>query len=307
MLESLAFTVIVLAIAFGMSMWASKARTDRSANVGLYIVFGSPAVLLIVAGAAFAISGSRDGVTFLAIGLGLGLPLLKQFRVQMARITNIDPASPIDMVGLSLVLAVMSALAVIYLAKPSPDDSNGSVNLTQLLFQVAFFVALAFILVGTGVYRTFRESIARLGLDRKLTPRIVAIALGAVIVALIISSLASIATREFQPEVFDQLQQVTKDMTADVQNPLGALILGLSAGIGEELLLRGALQPRFGIFITSLLFALLHTQYGLTFVLVGLFLIGAMLGKMRVRYGTAAPIITHAVFNLIVVLAQSAN
>ena len=96
-------------------------------------------------------------------------------------------------------------------------------------------------------------------------------------------------------------------MTADVQNPLGALILGLSAGIGEELLLRGALQPRFGIFITSLLFALLHTQYGLTFVLVGLFLIGAMLGKMRVRYGTAAPIITHAVFNLIVVLAQSAN
>ena len=111
MLESLAFTVIVLAIAFGMSMWASKARTDRSANVGLYLVFGSPAVLLIVAGAAFAISGSRDGITFLAIGLGLGLPLLKQFRVQMARITNIDPASPIDMVGLSVVLAVMSALA----------------------------------------------------------------------------------------------------------------------------------------------------------------------------------------------------
>ncbi len=307
MLESLAFTVIVLAVAFGMSMWAAKARTDRSANVGLYLVFGSPAVLLIVAGAAFAISGSRDGITFLAIGLGLGLPLLKQFRIQMARITNIDPASPIDMVGLSVVLAVMSALAVIYLAKPSPDDSNGSVNLTQLLFQVAFFVALAFILVGTGVYRTFRESIARLGLDRKLTPRIVAIALGAVVVALIISSLASIATREFQPSVFDQLQQVTKDMTADVQNPLGALILGLSAGIGEELLLRGALQPRFGIFMTSLFFALLHTQYGLTFVLVGLFLIGVMLGKMRVRYGTAAPIITHAVFNVIVVLAQSAK
>jgi membrane protease YdiL (CAAX protease family) len=307
MLESLAVTVIVLAVAFGMSMWAAKARADRPANVGLYLVFGSPAVLLIVAGAAFAISGSRDGVTFLAIGLGLGLPLLKQFRVQMARVTNIDPASPIDMVGLSVVLAVMSALAVIYLAKPSPDDSNGSVNLTQLLFQVAFFVALAFILVGTGVYRTFRESISRLGLDRRLTPRIVGIALGAVIVALVISSLASIATREFQPSVFDQLQQVTKDMTADVQNPLGALILGLSAGIGEELLLRGALQPRFGIFMTSLFFALLHTQYGLTFVLVGLFLIGAMLGKMRVRYGTAAPIITHAVFNLIVVLAQSAN
>jgi hypothetical protein len=40
---------------------------------------------------------------------------------------------------------------------------------------------------------------------------------------------------------------------------------------------------------------------------VGLFLIGMLLGKLRNRYGTAAPIITHAVFNAVVVLAQSAN
>ena len=307
MLETLAFTVIVLIIAYGMALWANKARTDRSANVGLYLVFGSPAVLIIVAGAAFALSGSRDGLTFLAIGLGLGLPLLKKFRVQLARVTPIDPASPIDMVGLSVTLAIMAALTVIYLAKPSPDDATGSVNLSQLLLQVALFVALALILVGTGVYRTFRESLERLGLMRKPTLRIVAIALGAVIVALVISSLAPRPPRAFQLDVFDPQQGATKDMTADVQNPLGALVLGLSAGIGEELLLRGAIQPRFGIFLTSLLFALLHTQYGLTFVLVGLFLIGAMLGKMRERYGTAAPIITHAVFNVIVVLAQAAN
>jgi membrane protease YdiL (CAAX protease family) len=171
---------------------------------------------------------------------------------------------------------------------------------------VILFVGLAVILVGAGVYRTRAQVIERLAL-RKLTPRAVAVALGAVIVVILISGMASVVTDWLQPSLYDDLQQVTKDMTADVQNPIGAIALGLSAGIGEELLMRGAIQPRFGIFLTSLLFAILHTQYGLTFVLVGLFLIGMLLGKLRNRYGTAAPIITHAVFNAIVVLAQSAN
>ena len=102
------------------------------------------------------------------------------------------------------------------------------------------------------------------------------------------------------------MAKITEDMTADVQNPVGAMTLGLSAGIGEELLLRGAIQPRFGLVLTSFFFALLHTQYGLTFVLGGLFAIGMLLGILRNRYGTMAPIIAHAVFNTLVVLAQSA-
>jgi membrane protease YdiL (CAAX protease family) len=57
---------------------------------------------------------------------------------------------------------------------------------------------------------------------------------------------------------------------------------------------------------TSLLFALLHTQYGLTYVLVGLFAVGMILGILRNRYGTMAAIIAHALFNTLVVLAQSA-
>jgi len=39
------------------------------------------------------------------------------------------------------------------------------------------------------------------------------------------------------------------------------LLLGLSAGIGEEITLRGALQPKLGLALTSLLFAALHVQY----------------------------------------------
>ena len=52
-IETAIFAVVALAITWGMAFWAHRAQTDRSAFVGLYLVFGFPAVLLIVAGAAF--------------------------------------------------------------------------------------------------------------------------------------------------------------------------------------------------------------------------------------------------------------
>ena len=306
LIESFAITVLILAAAYGMSYWANRAQHDRAAYIGLLLVFGFPSVLLVVAGAAVALTGSRDGATFLGIGLGLGLPLLRQVRVFFARFTHIDPDSRIDMVGLAVMLPIMVGLGVVAFTTPEPNEQIESVNLGELLVQVIMFAGLAVILVGAGIYRNRQQVIERLAL-RKLTPRAAGIALAAVIVVLFISGMASLVTDWLQPDLYDDLQQVTRDMTADVQNPIGAIALGLSAGIGEELLMRGAIQPRFGIFMTSLFFAILHTQYGLTFVLVGLFLIGMLLGKLRDRYGTAAPIITHAVFNAIVVLAQSAN
>ncbi len=281
MIESAAITLVILAAAYGMAYWANRAQTDRSAYVGLFLVFGFPSVLLAVAGLAMATTGSRDGITFLGIGLGLGLPMLKQVRVLVARFTPIDPNSRIDMVGLATILPIMVALGIIALTKPKPDTKIESVSLGELLVQVIMFAGLALILVGAGTYRTWPQVIERLGL-RKISPRTVGIALAAVIGVIAISGAASGVTHWLQPNLYDDLQQVTKDMTADVQNPIGAIALGLSAGIGEELLLRGAIQPRFGIFITSLLFAILHTQYGLTFVLVGLFLIGFLLGAVLV-------------------------
>jgi membrane protease YdiL (CAAX protease family) len=288
-----------------MAWWARKAETDRSAFVGLYLVIGIPAVLLIVAGAAFAVSGDRLGVALLSVGLGLGLPLAPNVRKLLARVMPIDPKSRIDMVGLSVLFGFMAFLIVSFFADSEPSDETTAVGLADLLLQVIIFVGLAFITVGTGIYRTFRQAIDRLGL-RPISVGAIAIAAGSVIVMLFISGMASVITDIVQPELMDDLSQVTDDMTANVQNVPGAVALGLSAGIGEELLLRGAVQPRFGLVPTSIFFALLHTQYGLTFVLVGLFAIGMLLGVLRNRYGTIAPIIAHALFNTIVVLVQAA-
>lgn len=305
LIETAIFAVVALAITWGMAFWAHRAQTDRSAFVGLYLVFGFPAVLLIVAGAAFAVSGSRLGLALLAVGFGLGLPLVPQFRAQLARVTPMDPNSRIDMVGLSIILATMGFLAVSAFASPEPPDEVSSVSIGDLLVQVLMFVGLAFALVGTGVYRTLKQAIGRLGI-RRLSAGGFGVALLSVLAIITVSVIASLVTGWLQPDLVEDLEEVTQDMTANVRNPVGAVTLGLSAGIGEELLLRGAIQPRFGLIFTSLFFALLHTQYGLTFVVAGLFAVGMILGVLRNRYGTMAAVIAHALFNTLVVLAQSA-
>ena len=48
---------------------------------------------------------------------------------------------------------------------------------------------------------------------------------------------------------------------------LGQVVTFVGAGICEEVLFRGALQPRLGLPATALLFASTHVQYGLSIIL----------------------------------------
>jgi membrane protease YdiL (CAAX protease family) len=96
-------------------------------------------------------------------------------------------------------------------------------------------------------------------------------------------------------------------MTSGLTNPIGALLIGLSAGVGEEVLFRGAVQVRFGIVIAALFWTSLHIQYDFSFVLVGLFGVGILLGLQRKYLGTTSAVITHAVYNMLVVGIQIAS
>src|SRR5215211_7237698 len=98
-------TATALLGALGLAYWAYRAHSDRSALVGLYLLFGIPAALLLLAGAAVLIRGDRVlGPVLLLIGLGLGVPLVRPVREALARVTPLDPDSAIDMTGLSIVL-----------------------------------------------------------------------------------------------------------------------------------------------------------------------------------------------------------
>ncbi|MBK6432580.1 MAG: CPBP family intramembrane metalloprotease [Anaerolineae bacterium] len=49
------------------------------------------------------------------------------------------------------------------------------------------------------------------------------------------------------------------------------------------MIFRGALQPRFGLILTSFLFAVIHVQYGLSPAVVQVFVLGLVLGIIRQR------------------------
>ena len=82
------------------------------------------------------------------------------------------------------------------------------------------------------------------------------------------------------------------------------IFISICAGIGEELLFRGAVQPMLGIWITSILFVLLHgylnpfnlplTLYGIYMILV----IGVM-GLMTEYFGILAAMIAHTLIDII--------
>jgi membrane protease YdiL (CAAX protease family) len=71
----------------------------------------------------------------------------------------------------------------------------------------------------------------------------------------------------------------------------------------EEAFFRGFLQPRFGLVVSSVLFALSHFSYGLPFMIVGVFTISLVIGRTFERTRALLPcIIAHGVFDAIQLL-----
>lgn len=308
---SILSSVILVAVVYGLVFWSNRARIDRSAYVGIYLLFGLPGGLLTVAGLALTTNGMEGGPLILGLGLALSLPLIKPFRKLVASFTPMDPASPIDLSGLAMILAVVTFL-VIQATLTGPvdaehaDTSALTGNGVWLVLNALTFVLVAYAAVGYRIHRTGPEATDRLGL-RWPDLKTVGLGIAFVIPSFIMSTLGSVLTVAFQPDVVDSLEDTMDRMTSGLQNPIGALLIGLSAGMGEEVLFRGAVQPRYGIVIAALFWTALHVQYDFSFVLLGLFGVGIVLGLERRYFGTTAAIITHALYNIMVVGIQIAT
>src|SRR4029453_17037116 len=79
-------------------------------------------------------------------------------------------------------------------------------------------------------------------------------------------------------------------------SPIGAAVIGITAGLGEELAVRGVLQPRMGILLSNLFFTALHAfQYNWDALLV-VFFVGLVLGLIRKRTNTTTSAIVHGTY-----------
>jgi uncharacterized protein len=290
---------VVGVVAF-FSLWVHRAEGNRALTMGLYIVFGAFGFFVFLYGLGSAYrsyledeSVARSSYLAIALGVIAGIGLIPPLRKLASRIVPFDPRSKPDMVG----FIVLSQIAVLSIAALAADDGDfDPLSYPYLVIQAAAFVAIAFLLVGTWIYRSPRSAMDRLGLVRPSHSQ-VWIAVGLVLVLFMVSIASSLLVAEFQPELGEEITENLGRMTEQIETGRGALLLGVTSGTGEEVLVRGAIQPRYGIIFTSILFAVLHAQYGLSFVTLGVFVTGVIFGLERKYLNTTCCIITHSLYN----------
>ena len=289
---------------------ANYAESHPDLRVVAYIAQGFIALLggllglanaLLVTGATRrSYAGAAVAVISIPLAIAVMMPVARQALARLVK--EFNPASSVNAVAASLYIVVFmeqlsSQVSVDQIATLSQVKSSPSLPFLLATNQLPMVIVAA---AGVGLLmrRGLRPAMDRLGLfwpGWRWIGASVGVAVGLIIFGVAFDRLMSVAT----PQTSQSIQEITNQLLKSV-NSYGALVaLALGAGIGEELLFRGALLPRFGNVLTSLLFAALHTQYGVTLATLEIFILGLVLGWLRRRAGTTGCIITHTLYDIV--------
>jgi len=301
------FAYVLLAVMYGLGVLA---------GLGLHwagtIAVQQPGVMS-EAGGGFGGLGDFESLSLLAVGiwapslLGLIL-LLPPVRRVLGRILPIDAESPVHAVALSLSMLILVNLMMTLgvgldtltgvLAEGDGLGSSDGATIAMLWVQQALMALTAALGVGWLTRRSWAAAARRLGVVRPSSQDwITGIGAGLLLVPVVIllEYLASLAGIVADPDV----EKLTEQLLGPLfRSPFGILTLGVAAALGEEPLFRGAAQPRFGLVLTAVMFALVHSNYGITLSTAIVFLLGLVLGLLRIRRNTTTAMLAHAVYNI---------
>ncbi|MGH7740447.1 MAG: CPBP family intramembrane glutamic endopeptidase [Candidatus Eiseniibacteriota bacterium] len=203
------------------------------------------------------------------------------------------------LVALTLLVSIPGVLVFERLMDPLLQTPGMLTGSRALGGELLGYLLLALAGVGFLVRRDALQTLERLGI-RRVPPR----DLGLVVLGAAALFALNSGTEWIQKMVFPALWAHDRHVNEALVMGLStsqAMLLGVTAGVGEELTMRGALQPRLGLWLTSALFAALHVQYSWFGMLV-VMLIGAVLGLLRQRSGTTVCIAVHALYDVVAVL-----
>jgi membrane protease YdiL (CAAX protease family) len=335
-LNALPFAVLAVLAYLGGSRfnWAWVAT-----GLWLALLVGGAAVMAIVFGVAtvsdIGTAPARPGavpqvapggwlrVGLIAIGAlativaGAAL-LVPQARRLIARVIPIDPDSFVHTIALVAVasIGVLCTIPLLVLGQPpllamvgqmsqsavtQGRDSAGM--LRDQLYSLVWTIPAALLAVGYGTRRHLPEALARLGLVRPTWRQ----ALAGVAIALLLVGAVQLLSAGITRLWGAMGWPVTDDaafgeLLSFALSPIGAVVIGVTAGLGEELAVRGALQPRLGILASNLFFTSLHAlQYNWDALLV-VFIVGLVCGVVRKRTNTATSAIVHGVYNFTLIM-----
>lgn len=237
----------------------------------------------------------------------------RRFRVRLARYLPFDPDSFVHRVALVTILALILIPPVPLLVTGVPpylspqfidlltDSGDLFADTVRVNAYGLFWTLIAsFLIAGACVRRTLPEALERLGLVRP-TGREVVLAIAAALALVgafhfIDPALAALVGYLGLPVT--DTEAVNLLFAGSLTLP-GIIVASIAAGFGEEVSIRGLLQPRFGILLPALLFASLHAYQYSWDGLISVFLAGIVFAYIRRYSNTTTSAITHTVYDLV--------
>jgi membrane protease YdiL (CAAX protease family) len=241
---------------------------------------------------------------------------IRNFRILLSGYIPINPDSFVHKTALTAVLAMTLIPLVPLLVTGNPPylspvflemaavEQAFSEIVSLDVFSLFWMILASFIIAGLYINKKYPEVLKRLGIV-KPTKNELLLSVGAGIllvgVFFVIEHVISAIWGFFGWSVTDS-DSVNLLFSAYL-TPVTALVAAISAGFGEEIAVRGLLQPRLGIIIPSLLFASLHAfQYSWDGVL-SVFIAGIIFAIIRRHYNTTFSAVTHSVYDIILFYA----
>ncbi|MCC7554950.1 MAG: CPBP family intramembrane metalloprotease [Methanoculleus marisnigri] len=249
----------------------------------------------------------------LVAGFASLVGLSRRFRGWLAGYLPFDPDSLLHTVALVVILAMILIPPIPLLVAGVPpflseqflglllESGDLLANTVTLNAYTLFWTLIgSFFIAGAFVRRTGRETLERLGLVRPT---------GRQVVLAVVAALALVAAFHFIDMALAMLvgwlglpvtdMEAVNLLFAGTLTLPGVIMASVAAGFGEEVSIRGLLQPRFGILLPALLFASLHAfQYSWD-GLISVFIAGIAFAYIRRYSNTTTSAITHTVYDLV--------
>ena len=197
------------------------------------------------------------------------------------------------------------------------DIADRSRSLSFLIGQFLSFngiglILLSFLGIGIWVSRSGKEALRRLGLT-KPSPLQIGIGIFLIFASFYFDALWAIYTHRLAGQ--DLATELSYYNSATftiagsfVPSVILAMLITLCAGIGEEVLFRGALQPVFGILPAALLQGILHAEIGHNPIfIIKVTIWSIFMGLVRRYTNTTTTIIAHVGLNLITIFLFASN
>lgn len=233
--------------------------------------------------------------------------LLRPVRRMLARVLPIDPLSTVHAVSLSMIALVVAQLVFVMgvgianladMMTQTSEGADSAVSVLGVWFGELMMALLGAVGVGWLVRRSGRATLQRLGIVMPTAGQAIASILLGLVMAGVIMAVEALSVAAGWG-LDEDVGRLTEQMLGGLMMSIpGVLTLGLAAGIGEETLMRGAVQPRMGLVLTSVIFALLHANYGITLSTLAVLILGFVLGLVRIRYNTTSAMLLHATYNI---------